>query len=627
VKVSASEILAKEGIDITGQNVAIEAGNNTTDSHQTFEFKQTGLTVTVGNSVVSATTQVVNSVDRAAQVEDDRLAALHGWKAVENGKDAWKTAHGTNPDTKEAINPKEINVSVSFGSSKQESETTTHTSSAVGSSLQSEGQVNITAKGRENTADGNINIIGSSVDGKDILLDAANDVNLLSAANTMDSDSESSQKSASVGVDLTKGGVTVSGQLGNGETDEHSLSYNETTITAEQKLTIKSGNDTNLVGAQAKGDTVEVDVKGDLNLASQQDSKTYTEKNESVGGSIGASTNLSANEGKIDSDYKSVNEQTGIFAGKGGFDIDVVGNTDLKGAVIGSEAESEKNRLSTGTLTFSDMENKAEYESNSTGVNYAHGDDVEAKNRGMTPNMGIAASGQESSTTKAAVAQGTIEIKDQANQKDDISKLSRDTENALNKLDEIFDKKTVEEQQELAKMFGEIAFEKIHDLSKDKGWDEGSPEKIALHAFVGAVMADMGGGDALSGGFSTAVNEAMQNELVKLFRGNPDLHQWASAILGAAAAEVVGGDALTGASTAASATKNNIYKDLDIRIQTDLLVNGKTDITLSDGSTVVVELDDVTLAAHAVLIAEALEKADNIDTALMQLPQTAPAGV
>ncbi|EGO62963.1 hemagglutinin repeat-containing protein, partial [Acetonema longum] len=184
--------------------------------------------------------------------------------------------------------------------------------------------------------DGDIRIGGSSIDGKDILLDAANDVNLQSAANTVDSRSDSSQKSASVGVDLASGGVTVSGQLGKGNTDEHSLSYNETTITAEQKLTVQSGNDTNLAGAQAKGDTVEVDVKGDLNLASQQDRETYTEKNKSVGGSIGfgagASVNLSANTGKMDSEYRSVKEQTGIFAGKGGFDIKVEGNTDLKGA-------------------------------------------------------------------------------------------------------------------------------------------------------------------------------------------------------------------------------------------------------------------------------------------------------
>ncbi|EGO64369.1 hemagglutinin repeat-containing protein, partial [Acetonema longum] len=150
VKLSASEILAKEDIDITGQNVAIEAAANTTDSHSTYQFKQTGLTVTAGNSLVSTVTQAVNSLERAGEVDDDRLAVLHGWKAIETGDKAWQKAHGTDAKEKgdpKKDNPAQINVSVSIGSSKQESETTTHISTAVGSSLQSEGKVNIKAKG------------------------------------------------------------------------------------------------------------------------------------------------------------------------------------------------------------------------------------------------------------------------------------------------------------------------------------------------------------------------------------------------------------------------------------------------------------------------------------------------
>ncbi|EGO62882.1 hypothetical protein, partial [Acetonema longum] len=152
VKLSASEILAKAGIDITGQNVSIEAADNTTDTHSTYQFKQTGLTVTAGNSVVSTATQAVNSVERAAQVEDGRLAALHGIKAIETGDKAWQKAQGIDPDTGDPLDPKkdnpaQINLSVSIGSSKQETETTTHITSTVGSSLKSEQQITIKAKG------------------------------------------------------------------------------------------------------------------------------------------------------------------------------------------------------------------------------------------------------------------------------------------------------------------------------------------------------------------------------------------------------------------------------------------------------------------------------------------------
>ncbi|MBT0731747.1 hemagglutinin, partial [Rosenbergiella nectarea subsp. apis] len=64
---------------------------------------------------------------------------------------------------------------------------------------------------------------------------------------------------------------------------------------------------------------------------------------------------------KIDSTYASVQEQTGIFAGQGGFTIEVGQHTQLQGAVIGSTAVAENNRLHTGTLGFEDIRNHAQY--------------------------------------------------------------------------------------------------------------------------------------------------------------------------------------------------------------------------------------------------------------------------
>ena len=73
---------------------------------------------------------------------------------------------------------------------------------------------------------------------------------------------------------------------------------------------------------------------------------------------------LSASRGTIDSHYRSARDQSGIFAGKGGFDIYVEKNTDLKGAVIASEADAGKNRLSTRKFSFSDLKNEASMPSN-----------------------------------------------------------------------------------------------------------------------------------------------------------------------------------------------------------------------------------------------------------------------
>ncbi|MDU4961614.1 MAG: hypothetical protein E6X17_13260 [Sporomusaceae bacterium] len=226
----------------------------------------------------------------------------------------------------------------------------------------------------------------------------------------------------------------------------------------------------------------------------------------------------------------------------------------MKGAVIASEAEADKNKLSTDTLTFGDIKNKAEYSASSIGVNLDTRKITQVNEAGLTPNIGVPAADEADSTTKAAISPGTIDVR---SGNTDLSGLSRDPNKALNALSQIFDKKTVAEQQELAKVFGEEAFKLVHKISEDNKWEEGSPQKIALHAFVGAVMAQLGGGDVLAGAAGAGLNEAVQGELAKI--KDPAVHQWASTLVGAAAAEVVGGNAQTGGATAASGTKNNLY--------------------------------------------------------------------
>lgn len=122
------------------------------------------------------------------------------------------------------------------------------------------------------------------------------------------------------------------------------------------------------------------------------------------------------------------------------------------------------------------------------------------------------------------------------------------------------------EQQELAKVFSEVAFKAIGDLAESQAkkaatdeerakWLDGGEYKIALHALVGGIMSDMGGSSFASGVASAGVNEAIQDQLSKIT--NPALHQWASALVGATAAKVAGGNTQSGASVAASGTKNN----------------------------------------------------------------------
>ena len=299
-----------------------------------------------------------------------------------------------------------------------------------------------------------------------------------------------------------------------------------------------------------------------------QEKETYEEKNTSAGfdlswdiraGKFSKPTfGLSAGRGTIDSHYRSARGQSGIFTGKGGFDIYVEKNTDLKGAVIASAADKEKNRLSTGAFSFSDLENGTGYSAKSIGAAYHHYGSYDKMSRqeknkvyntiGLSPSLSMPAKGDANSTTKAAVASCTIEIRDNPTQ--EISALSRDTTNTLNELGHIFDKQKIEEQQELAAAFGEEAFRLAHNLP-----DDGSGRKVAVHAIIGGIMSQITGAGFASGAIGAGVNEAIIGEIKKI--KDPGTAQIVSAIVGAAAAKAVSGNAAAGASAAASGTRNN----------------------------------------------------------------------
>jgi filamentous hemagglutinin len=567
VSITAGEKVNSEGttfvsgndLNITGKDVNIDNTINTYDSQTKYEFKQTGLSVSLGGGIVKTATSAYNNIERSGQVQDERLQALYDYKAYKDLKDLKKTLDGGL--TKENLE-KGVSINVSIGSTKMTSTDTVHTETVNTSNINAGGDVNITA------TTGDVNLKGTKINAEDITLDAKDNINIESAENKLQTTNNTSFSSTSIGAFFglatgAFGGLSGSFNSSKGHENENSMANVGSIIDASGTLTLNSGKDTNIIGSQVKGDTVVADIDGNLNIVSKQDTDDYTSKNQSSG--FGVSTGPkggitgSLSKGKTDSNYASVTEQAGIYAREGGFDINVGKNTDLKGAVIASEATPDKNKISTDTLTYSDIQNKAEYDSSSIGVNVNTTKDAKYNEKGVTPNIGVTAKGDEDSTTKSAISPGTIEVRSNPNQ--NLSNLSRDTDNSLNVLDKIFDKKTVQEQQELANLFGELAFEEVHKISKANGWDEGSPQKIALHAFVGAIMADLGGGNALSGAVGAGLNEAVQKELKEKFKDNPDMHQWASAIIGSAAATVVGGDAQTGASTAASGTKNNFLSD------------------------------------------------------------------
>ena len=413
----------------------------------------------------------------------------------------------------------------------------------------------------------NINIKGSNVEGKDVTLDAKENLNVTASetTNKLEQNSKSSSASVGVGFDIVTGqvsSVTISGSKSKGEVDANSTSYNESTIKADKNLDFTSGKDTNIKGGKLSGEKVTGNVGGDLNIESKQDKNSYEEKNSSAGFCIGMSVGDKDSANKIgifgsvgksdaDSKYESVTDQSGIYAGKEGFDINVGENTDLKGGIISSEAEKDKNKISTGTLTYEDIQNNAEYEAGSIGVNVDTSKDAEHKDAGVTPNIGVGAKDDAESTTKATVSEGEIEIRDKENQKQDLAELNRDTKNSLNKLGEIFDKTKVQEKQEFAGMFQEIAHNYIGDLTGKISKEE----KAFLNSFVDGLIAQWTSGDFLAGASGTALLESMQSAISEI--DDPALKQIAAGALGAIAGEIVSGNAQAGASGAISTERDN----------------------------------------------------------------------
>lgn len=560
--IKGSSVIAKENINISGSNVNIENTDSIYNAQEKHEFKRSGISVSIGGQVIDKVNEAVSHVERANQVEDKRLAALHGYKAVESIE---KNAGLIKDAVKDPS--KGVSINVSIGSTKSKSESSSTTVVANGSNVKAKGNVQITSTEKD------INIKGSNVEGKDVTLDAKENINVTASetTNKLEQNSKSSSASVGVGFDIVTGqvsSVTISGSKSKGEVDANSTSYNESTVKADKKLDFTSAKDTNIKGGKLSGEKVTGNVGGDLDIESKQDKNSYEEKNSSAGFGIGMpvgdkdSANKigifgSAGKSDVDSKYESVTDQSGIYAGTEGFDINVGENTDLKGGIISSEAEKDKNKISTGTLTYEDIQNKADYKAGSIGINVDTSKNAKNKDAGVTPNIGVGAKDNAESVTKATVSEGEIEIRDKGKQKQDLKDLNRDTQNSLNKLGEIFDKTKVEERQELAGLFGEIAYKAVGDLAIKNGWQEGSAEKNALHALVGGIMSELTNSGFLAGASGAMINEMIQDKLSDMFKDNPAMHQWASALIGGVVAQVAADNAQAGAGTASSGTKNN----------------------------------------------------------------------
>ena len=465
-----------------------------------------------------------------------------------------------------------VNIRVSIGSSSSRSESSYEANTFDGGSIESNGDIIIEANSADSIK-GNIKAVGETISGKTVKLVASNDVSLQAATNTSEKLENAKSKGWSVGANISVAGGGILGfdasaNAAKQKSNTKVTTHTGTTIVGSDAVTITSGKDTHISGSKVIGKSVTANVGGNLSIESLQDTKTYVGESSNKGFSVStnagslSNVSMSSSKGKMKSDYASVTDQAGIYAGDGGFVINTAETTSLTGAVIDSTADTNKNKLSTKSLDVKDVENTAEYTSRNVGMSYNHvgnfknlskaGKDAVWNTLGTLPNLLPDSSKSSSSTTKSAISNGTIEVRD-ANF--NMQTLSRDTKDSLNKLDEIFDKKKIEERQELSKLFAKEAFGQLHNWNPTS--KEGKAAKAIAHGVVAEVSARMAGNKPGSGFYAGATNEALIGEIQKIAKEKPDVAQSLSALLGAAVNGSLGYSPVTGAAEAQYGTKWN----------------------------------------------------------------------
>ncbi|MCU9532223.1 hemagglutinin repeat-containing protein [Pseudomonas mosselii] len=207
-----------------------------------------------------------------------------------------------------------------------------------------------------------LNIVGSQVKaGRDIDLTAGNDLNIRAAQN--DSHYEQNRRSGGGEVGLAFGsegvGIYASVNLGKGALERDAQRHQEAYVYAGDQLKFSSGKDTNVQGAQVRGDEVIGRVGGDLNVASAIDTGKVKGKEFDLSATVtvgpGSGISGSVGKGKTRGETEWVENQTRITA-RDKVDIRSENHTQLDGALIA--ADNGNLKLDTGTLGHSDIAGK-----------------------------------------------------------------------------------------------------------------------------------------------------------------------------------------------------------------------------------------------------------------------------
>ncbi|WP_183132047.1 hemagglutinin repeat-containing protein, partial [Pseudomonas syringae group genomosp. 3] len=463
-------------VSIRASEVNILEARNLSSQQQEQRFKQSGVSLTLTNPVVSAVQTAQRMKVASDRTDDKRMKTLAALSTALAAGDAY-TQVGTNPSTMGGIN-----LSISLGSSKSQNKSEQNGSTAAGSTVAAGRDISIVSSGGALSND--LKVQGSKLTaGHDVLLKADGNILLMAAQNAMEQHSTNKGNNASIGIGLSFGGernglsFNAAASKSRGNADGNDLVWTNTLLTAGNQASLISGEDTSIRGAVVAAEKVNAEVGGNLNIESLQDTSTFTSDQKSMSAGVSiclppicagtATASFSSSNIQQKSNFASVIEQSGIRAGDGGFDVTVTGNTDLKGGLIASSdgaISDGKNSLVTGTLTVADIHNVSEASAKASGVDLSS-DMLDGKlgtGKALLANSmnNGSESDSKSSYTRSAISAGTLVITNAERQRlvngmevdNAIANLNRNTESAhtaVGQLDVAQMGRSVEAEQEI----------------------------------------------------------------------------------------------------------------------------------------------------------------------------------
>ncbi|MBN5007141.1 hemagglutinin repeat-containing protein [Stenotrophomonas maltophilia] len=546
---TASNVVAAKDVNITAAEIELL----TADESGHYSQSDKDLKIGVFARVKSPLIDLINNVDAARQ-SDDRLQKMQGMAA---GANAYQAASAISALSGRGGSGELFRAEAGIGFKTANSSADGSSMVSRGSTIQGGGNVNLTS------TQGDIHVVqGNLSAGNTLSLDSAGDI-LLEAGKAHVADrSKSSNAGAEVGVGVVVGAQTgvyvyAEASVGSSKANSDSNTWQNTTLTG-QNISLKAEGDTTLRGATATADRIDVKTGGTLTIESLQDIAESMSRNSQVGGRVqvafGNAWNADgyASAGKAEGNYQGVGQQSGLFAGNGGYHVDA-GHVNLVGGAIAS-THAGNSELTAGSLTFTDLQNHMDYTASSGSISGGAGGQMD----GWAPKPGTAAprggpglsmmeKGSDSSSTLATLTEGNITIGGKQTTAAELG-INTDASGAHRALDALPDaSKLLADQQAMAAGAGTVMA-----TSQQIAWDvQAYQSKKATQAYYDGLSSD----DKKA--FNALSAEQRDTVLTANSQAYNDAKKWGdggeySRALGAVTTALVGGVAGQGAGQVAS---------------------------------------------------------------------------